>query len=78
MFKIKSQQVLDDLLVWEQLIYVYNDLLKEYQALPSESAKSEIQEITTQKEEAELRLQTSSMLLDTSNGLASKLIPNIL
>ena len=78
LLNIKSYKVLNDLLKWEKLNFIYHSALKSAGGNPNEATQAAIDEIAETKEKVELELQKSQILLDTSNGVKVKVNPNSL
>ena len=78
LLNIKSYKVLNDLLKWEKMNFIYHSALKSAGENPNEATQAAIDEIAETKEQVELELQKSQILLDTSNGVKVKVNPNSL
>lgn len=78
LLNVKSYKVLNDLLKWEKMNFIYHSALKSAGENPNEATQAAIDEIAETKEKVELELQKSQILLDTSNGVKVKVNPNSL
>ena len=73
-FTIKSQKMLSDLLIWENM---NNGLLKySDKSNLSELEKSALAEISERKEAIEIELQRSTVMLDMEDGIKVKILPD--
>lgn len=68
---VKSQRVLEDLLIWEKMDFLYTSA-----AQSAEENRSIVQEIENEKEMVELELQKSQVLLDATQGIGVRIPPN--
>ena len=71
LFRLTSPLLLNDFLTWEKMDYIHKKVTKADN--PNEDEKALIADIARMKEEVELVLQSSVILLDTSNGITVKL-----
>ena len=78
LLNVKSYKVLNDLLKWEKMNFIYHSALKSAGENLNEATQAAIDEIAETKEKVELELQRSQMLLDTSDGIKVKIDPNSL
>ena len=78
LLNVKSYKVLNDLLKWEKMNFIYHSALKSAGENLNEATQAAIDEIAEAKEKVELELQKSQILLDTSNGVKVKVNPNSL
>ena len=63
LLNIKSYKVLNDLLKWEKMNFIYHSALKSAGGNPNEATQAAIDEITETKEKVELELQKSQQPL---------------
>ena len=76
LLNIRNYKVLNDLLKWEKMNFIYQSALKSVGENPNEATQAAIDEIAETKEKVELELQKSQMLLDTSDGIKLKINPD--
>ena len=72
LLNIRSYKVLNDLLKWEKMNYLYQSALKSAGDNPNEATQAAIDEIAETKEKVKLELQKSQILLDTSDEVKVK------
>lgn len=63
LLNIKSYKVLNDLLKWEKMNFIYHSALKSASENPNEATQATIDEIAETKEKVELELQRSQLTL---------------
>ena len=63
LLNIRSYKVLNDLLKWEKMNFIYQSALKSVGENPNEATQAAIDEIAETKEKVELELQKSQMLI---------------
>lgn len=69
LLNVKSYKVLNDLLKWEKMNFIYHSALKSAGENPNEATQAAIDEIAETKEKVELELQRNLLILDTSNDI---------
>ena len=63
LLNIRNYKVLNDLLKWEKMNFIYQSALKSVGENPNEATQAAIDEIAETKEKVELELQKSQMLI---------------
>lgn len=63
LLNIRNYKVLNDLLKWEKMNFIYQSALKSVGENPNEATQAAIDEIAEMKEKVELELQKSQMLI---------------
>ena len=63
LLNIRNYKVLNDLLTWEKMNFIYQSALKSVGENPNEATQAAIDEIAETKEKVELELQKSQMLI---------------
>jgi len=63
LLNIKSYKVLNNLLKWEKMNFIYHSALKSAGENPNEATQTAIDEIAETKEKVELELQRSQLTL---------------
>lgn len=76
LLQIKNPLVLDNFLAWEKIHFLYYNSFQAAGNNPNEAEQKILQEIAERKEKIELILQKSPEMLDKSNGLAVKILPD--
>lgn len=73
---IKGKKSFTDLLKWEKMNYIYQNMFAKYKDDKSEAVQAALSEILENKEKVELELQRSNMLLNTSDGIKVRINPD--
>ena len=74
--RIKSSMLLSDFLEWEKINYLLQTSLIDAGENPDENTLTVLKRMAEIKELLELELQKSQVLLDRSNGISVKILPN--
>lgn len=78
LFNIKNKNLLDDILRWERLYYLYKKAKNNYEKNPNDTAKQELDSLLEGLETAEIALQQSDILLTSDEPYTSHIfIENI-
>ena len=67
---VKNKQIFEDLFRWEKVNSNYQNMVAKYKDDKSEAIQAALDEILEAKEQIELELQRSNVLLDMSNGIS--------
>jgi len=73
---IKDKRMFEDLFRWEKVNRSYQSMLAKYSDDKSEAIQSALSEMLETKEQIELELQRSNVLLDMSNGISVRVNPD--
>lgn len=76
LLQIKNPLVFDNFLAWEKIHFLYHNSIQAAGDNPNEAEQKILQEIAERKEKIELILQKSPEMLDKSDGLAVKILPD--
>ena len=73
---IKDKQIFEDLFRWEKVNRNYQSMAAKYKNDKSEAIQAALSEMLETKEQIELELQRSNVLLDISNGISVRVNPD--
>jgi len=73
---VKDKRMFEDLFRWEKVNRSYQSMLAKYSDDKSEAIQSALSEMLETKEQIELELQRSNILLDMSNGICVRVNPD--
>ncbi len=78
MYRLKKDNILTDILNWEQINYRYEKSVAQYGDSTDETTQAALEQLKNDKEAIEMELQRSNVMLNSDDGVSVKILPNFL
>ncbi|MCD7775208.1 MAG: helix-turn-helix domain-containing protein [Clostridiales bacterium] len=77
-YRLKKDNILEDILNWEKINYGYEKMLAKYGDSTDEATQTTLEQLKNDKEAIEMELQRSNIMLGSNDGISVKIPPNFL